>query len=269
MSKISDELSDGLCRVATGGGIAKRTLYTDADVTVVNVKRPVIINAIVDVVQRSDLADRLMLLELERVTERRTERQVEERFRKYQAKALGALLKSVQAALRTWRSTSLPKLPRMADACAWAEAGVQGLGVQPLDFFKAFTSASEDAQTRIIESDLLGSLIVTLAQRDGFDGTASKLLERLNMMTEKQAGLPKNAPALGQELRRLDPALRRGYGICIDFMRTADQRTIQIKKQPSSPSSPSLNHVSLAESDDDDSNDRNRMINTTEGEAPF
>ena len=226
VSKISDELSDGLCRVATGGGIAKRTLYTDADVTVVNVKRPVVINAIVDVVKRSDLADRLMLLELDRVAERRTERQVEVRFRQHQAKALGALLKGVKAALGTWHNISLPSLPRMADACAWAEAGMQGIGAEPLAFYHAFTQAAQDASARIVEGDLVANLVHTLAsQRAGFTGTASKLLERMRTMaSEQKRSLPTDATQLSIHLKRIAPALQRAYDYTIEYERTREQR---------------------------------------------
>jgi len=226
VSSISDELSDGLCRVATGGGIAKRTLYTDADVTVVNVKRPVVINAIVDVVKRSDLADRLILLELERVADRRTERQVEARFRQYQAKALGALLKGVKAALGSWHTISLPSLPRMADACAWAEAGMQGIGAEPLAFYNAFTLAAQDASARIVEGDLVANLVHTLAtQRAGFTGTASKLLERMRTMaSEQKRSLPTDATQLSIQLKRIAPALQRAYDYTIEYERTREQR---------------------------------------------
>jgi len=257
VSKMSDRFSDALCRIATGGGIAKRTLYSNDDVTVVNVKRPVIINAIVDVVSRSDLADRLMLLELERIDERRTERAVEEHFKRYRAKALGALLKGVQAALRNWEKVDLPELPRMADAAKWAEAGLQGLGAEPLAFFDAFTRSAANAQRSIIDSDLVGSLVVTIAKRGGFRGTASKLLAQMEEMAEGQrGGLPSDAAHLGTELRRIDPALRQGYGVEIDFKRTPQKRLVIINEKESreslsSPSSPSQNEAH----DSDDSHD--------------
>ena len=230
VSKISDELSDAFCRIATGGGMAKRSLYTDVDQTVVNVKRPVVINAIIDVVKRSDLADRLMLLELDRVKERRTERQIDAQFMQHQAKALGALLKGVQAALRDWTTVELPDLPRMADACAWAEAGMQGLGAAPLSFFNAFTNAAEDASARIIEGDLVGSLVQVLATRhDGFKGTASVLLDRMRQMAQGQKrSLPTDATRLSKELRAVDSAMRNAFGWGIEFKRTPTERLVMI-----------------------------------------
>ena len=249
VSKISDELSDGLCRIATGGGIAKRTLYTDADVTVVNVKRPVVINAIVDVVKRSDLADRLMLLELDRVKERRTERQIDARFLQHQAKALGALLKGVQAALRDWTTVELPELPRMADACTWAEAGMRGLGAAPLSFFNAFIDAAEDASARIIEGDLVGSLVQVLATRhNGFTGTASVLLDRMRQMAQGQKrSLPADATQLSIHLKRIDPALRQANNWGITFNRTRNRREVVIPSvSPNKEADEDASHASHA-----------------------
>ncbi len=48
------KLSDAICRLATGAGFSTRTLYTDADETLINVSRPCALNSIVDVVVRGD-----------------------------------------------------------------------------------------------------------------------------------------------------------------------------------------------------------------------
>lgn len=220
LSTVSGWLSDSLCRVATGAGIAKRKLYSDLDPVVISVKRPIVINAIVDVVRRSDLADRLMLLELPRLSERQTERQVQERYKRLQPKVLGALLKGVSAALRDFSSIELPELPRMADACLWAEAGLRGLGAEPLAFYNAYTKAGQDANRSIVEGDLVGSLVVTIAEQGGFTGTASQLLAQMQKMaTGQRRSLPPDATRLSSELRRLDPAIRNALGWGITFER--------------------------------------------------
>ena len=59
LSRIQDWLSDGLCRLATGGGLSKRRLYTDADEHVLEAQRPVFITSIEEVATRGDLLDRL------------------------------------------------------------------------------------------------------------------------------------------------------------------------------------------------------------------
>ena len=59
-------MSDGLCRLATGGGYAARALYTDTDEIVIDVQRPTILTGITDVVTAPDLLDRALLVDLEK-----------------------------------------------------------------------------------------------------------------------------------------------------------------------------------------------------------
>ena len=63
-SILKDQLQDGLCILATGGGYAKRTLWTSTDETAVNLRRPVMINGINPVVSRPDLLDRSLCLDI-------------------------------------------------------------------------------------------------------------------------------------------------------------------------------------------------------------
>lgn len=65
LSGIPPWLSDGLCRLATGGAMTKRELYTDGEEVVLEAIRPLIVNGIDDLAARSDLADRSLLVGLE------------------------------------------------------------------------------------------------------------------------------------------------------------------------------------------------------------
>ena len=51
-SKLSSQMQDRLCSLATGGGFAVRSLYTNSEETALAIKRPVIINGIAGVVTR-------------------------------------------------------------------------------------------------------------------------------------------------------------------------------------------------------------------------
>ena len=68
LSFLSDDLSDAICRLATGGSLGKRELYSDADEVLFSVMRPVILNAIEDLAIRGDLADRGLSAYLPRIT---------------------------------------------------------------------------------------------------------------------------------------------------------------------------------------------------------
>src|SRR5258708_12926384 len=65
ISAVQDWLSDSMCRVATGGGLSKRRLYTDAQEVLYNVQRPQILNGIESFGEPGDLLSRSIILELE------------------------------------------------------------------------------------------------------------------------------------------------------------------------------------------------------------
>ena len=67
LSHLPVWLSDGLCRLATGGGLSKRTLYTDADETLIDAQRPILLTGIETVLTRGDAVDRSLLVELEKI----------------------------------------------------------------------------------------------------------------------------------------------------------------------------------------------------------
>jgi hypothetical protein len=148
----------------------------------------------------------------------------------------------------------------MADAAMWAEAGLRGMGAEPLAFYDAFTQSASDAQRSIIESDLVGSLVAALAERGRFEGTASKLLDRLrDMAGDQKRSLPPDATRLAGELRRLEPALERACGVSLTYQRTARARTWTIEKLPretaSSASSASSDIRGAGPHDASDAND--------------
>jgi len=67
LSSLPLWLSNGLCRLSTGGGHSARELYTDLEEIYIAVKRPVILNGIENVATRPDLAERVLQIELETI----------------------------------------------------------------------------------------------------------------------------------------------------------------------------------------------------------
>jgi hypothetical protein len=62
-------LSDALCRGVTGEGLVRRALFTDDALSVLFFRRVVVMNGIDLGIGRGDLADRMLVAELERITE--------------------------------------------------------------------------------------------------------------------------------------------------------------------------------------------------------
>jgi len=102
ISRLTEKVSDGLCILATGGGHAKRELYSDADETVLNYCRPFILNGIEGVADKADLIDRPICIELDIIPEdkRKTEADVWASFAAEHPDILGALLNAVATGLQ-------------------------------------------------------------------------------------------------------------------------------------------------------------------------
>lgn len=134
LSYITPGMADALCRLSTGGGYAKRQLYSDMDEVLVNVMRPIILNGITEVVTRPDLADRTLILTLEAILEdmRKTERELLAEFDLALPGILGALLNAMVHGLRVFPGVSLKSKPRMADFALWGSLA-KGPSLGPTD----------------------------------------------------------------------------------------------------------------------------------------
>lgn len=221
LSYIKPELSDALCRLATGGSWTTRTLYENDEETIFDAQRPIILNGIEDIGSRSDLLDRTLIVELPRIEPgaRRTETAFLSEFEKARPRILGSLLDAVSAALRNLRTVeqSDTTWPRMADFAQWAVAAENALGLKPGEFLSAYSDNRETANMTALESSpVVTALFAMLKREPTFEGTATDLLHKLEIGTDTRVkGWPKVARVLSGILKRLAPNLR-GAGIVID-----------------------------------------------------
>jgi len=219
LSRIKDWLSDDLCNLATGGGLSKRELYSDADETILHICRPIILNGIEDIVTRQDLLDRAIVAILSRISddERRPEGELLKEFDQMHPKLLGALLDLAVIGMRNKDQIKLDSLPRMADFARWVAAA---LGDEGQEFLEAYKENRDCAVKDALEGDpTFVSLKNFLDLKNGkWTGTATELLAALNAEKKTSAGLPRAPNALSGTLRRLAPALRK-IGIDIEFVR--------------------------------------------------
>jgi len=240
LSHLSPELSDAMCRVSTGGGLAKRTHYTDAHETVLGARRPMVINGITDMVNRPDLLDRAVLIRLQPPRRRRTEEDILREVERLRPALLGALLRAVAHALATPAPPGVA-LFRMADFGLWAMRGLPSLGVSQDDFASAYRENRRGATALTLdESPLPAPLGRLLEERMGeaWGGTATALLAELCRVaglsgptprTPVPAGWPKAANTLTAQLRRLQAPLLNS-GIAVEFATLHVERTITVAR---------------------------------------
>jgi len=246
MSKISDDLSDDLCCIATGGGIAKRTQYTNADETILEVCRPVVMNGIENVITRPDLLDRSIIITLSQIpTERRTpEAKLLAEFNEKMPKILGALLDCAVIAMGKQNEITLNDPYRMAGFVKFAAAG---LGNEGEKFQAAYKNNRAYAVAESISDMYLVNRIqetvhqycynqICFSRPDPcFRGNASKFLDFLRKNTNgvgdisdhHKALLPKTPQSLSGSLRRLSPALHLVNISAKQVKRSTEDNTIQ------------------------------------------
>lgn len=233
LSHLPGWLSDALCRLSTGGGFTTRELYTDGDEYIFDAQRPVILNGINDVIQRSDLLDRRVNVELPVIddSKRLPEKVFWERFERVQPEILGALLDAVVESLRREDSVVLPSKPRMADFAVRAVAAESKFGVKAGTFMEAYTGNRAMAHDQAIDASPIGPHLRQLAEK-GFVGTATELLGRLNGMVDenirRSKEWPTRANVVSGIVRRLAPNLR-AVGIMVVMGKSGD-RFIEIRK---------------------------------------
>ncbi|MBW2422401.1 MAG: DUF3854 domain-containing protein [Deltaproteobacteria bacterium] len=228
LSGISSQLSDGLCRLSTGGGFATRRLYTDFDEVIFDAQRPIILNGISDTASRADLIDRMIVLELPRLERYREEREFWRDFEAARPRILGALLTAASAALRHEEETRIEVPIRMADAARWVTAAEPALGWEQGTFVEAYATNRRDANELALEaSSVIVALREFIGPRRVWTGTAGTLLDALareaGESVTREKSWPKTARGLGSALRRLAPNLRVD-GIEIEFGKRESSR---------------------------------------------
>jgi len=243
ISYLSDWLSDAICRLATGGGFAIRSNYTDTEETFLDAIRPVVIASIEDLVRRGDLSDRCVTLTLQAIPEgkRRTEAEIWADVNAAAPEIMGAILDALAAGLRELPMVKLDKLPRMADFAVWGEAVCRGFGKGPGEFLAVYATNRQQASESVLEESAVAQhLRVMMAETSKWKGTARELLDDLGRLAgDKITGSkrwPKNPRALSGQLRRLAPSLRT-INIMVNFGREPHTgvrlNTVEIGASPS------------------------------------
>ena len=240
LSYVRNDLSDEICRIATKGAFATRSLYTNDEEFLLEVCRPVLLNGIPPLASRADLADRSIVLTLPTMpdSQRQSEQAFWSDFGEAAPRLLGALLDGVSGALRDSSSVDLRRSPRMIDFAKFAEAGCRALGIRPGAFEEVYAQNRASSSADATDADPVAlSILALMSSKTEFLGTSTKLLSTLTAHAspdERDRRWPKDATRLSSHLRRLPPLLRQ-RGIEIDFSQRSNdihrKRIISIKKK--------------------------------------
>lgn len=236
-SGMSGEMSDALCSLATGGGIAVRKLYSDGDLYVMNYSRPFVINGIGGYANRPDLMERGIPIRLSPMPDggRKTEVELFEEFDRLLPGILGGLYSAVSSALRSFETVEPPRHLRMADAARWIRASETGLGEEPDAVIDAIATAQRDFVVDRINEDPLVVRLRSIAQRRTFEGYIGDLFAEVIEEVGFNLGrsLPKSPSHLSNQLRRMRPAMVQA-GVLVEFLdKDRKGRRVKISVDPS------------------------------------
>jgi hypothetical protein len=228
LSGLSPDLSDGLCRLATGGGLGTRKLYTDDEEQVFDVMRPVVLNGIAEIGVRPDLRDRAFPIDLPTVTdqERKDETTLWAEFEAAAPAILGALYDAVSCALREWEATVLRGAPRMADMARWVSAAEPALGWERGSFLSLYKAHRDQSAKRAVELDAFATAVMDLTGEHDYKLTPTEMLEALTDQATPSATFlpfwPKTPRALTNALKRVIPDLEK-FGVSVNAGRGDDR----------------------------------------------
>lgn len=267
VSHISDDNSDKLCRLSTGGGFHKRKLYTDDEEHAVDAMKPVILTGIPDLSTRSDLADRTTTIEIPslRGVKRVPESVFWANFDLAAPKLFGALLDLLVVAHRNLPTIQRDDLPRMADFARLGEAMLPALGRPAGDFVRAMRENADRQNDIIIEAYPEAAALLWWSKSwtdDERTTNASALLDALGKQagseTLKSKSWPKTTKDFSTNLRRLKPNLLAA-GLSVEFIRTAKERTIRLERRTPETNKEDASQASYASyaSSGDEANDAN------------
>ena len=247
VSHLPAPMQDALCVLATGGGYAKRKLYSDSEESIISVKRPIILNGISACVTAQDLVDRTITIETPTITERL---EVTELWREYEAarpRLLGALLDIAAQALELLPVMRIPadERPRLVEFARLGMAVAAAVGQKPEDFMREFNASRQESLSRTIDASPVAAAVVDLveARPQGITAPVKEILLSLEQYRPTGSdSWPRSPKGLGDALRRAAPALRQ-IGIeckCLGKVGGAVKWEIKRKSPKQSPASPEV-----------------------------
>lgn len=209
VSNVPEWWSDALCRTVTGDGWLRRQLYTDDEVTVSAWRRVVLLNGItLGASLRPDLAERLILFNLDRPAQWLTETEVDATLDAIAPSVLGGLFDMLALTLEELAEIEPIRDLRMADFATYLAAFDKANGTDALNSYRR--QVAEAFDEALAADPLAGAVLSMMEGRDEWAGTSADLKRMLDAHRPIDDGYwPKTAHHLSTALTRSAPSLRR------------------------------------------------------------
>ena len=191
ISHIDVDTSNMICRAVTGGSFEKRAQYTNGDVYAISLMRKILINGVDFTISYSDLADRTIIYELERILEdqRKTDKSIEETFGKLLPDLLGQIFLILQKVLGMVDKVEdqIKTLPRMASFGIYGEAIYQALGHKQGEFLEIYNESIKKNLENLYDSNpIIACLEYVLGDKKECDIQANALYSKIKKFAESE-----------------------------------------------------------------------------------
>lgn len=253
--QVPQWLSESLCRAVTGDGDVRRALYTDSDVSLIAFRRVPIINGIDLQITQGDLAERVLPIDLPRVTKRRNDAELAAAWATARPDVLGGLLTLAAQVHHRLPNVTVTDAPRMADYAQVLKA------VDDICNTNGLTRYRERAR-RAAADTLEAPFISELVDRKlCFTDTASADILAAVKPTapdwKPPRDWPGNARAVTGQLTRHAPALRaQGWQVHHDDGRNHRNRVLWTIQPPEKDRDPDSQHSPDSQQGDNSSSER-------------
>jgi hypothetical protein len=214
VSHLAGPMQDALAILSTGGGFAKRQLFTDSEEHVISVRRPWMVNGISISVTQQDLVDRVISVECPVIDTRQSSSQQWQAFDRALPGMLGALFDLAAGALRELPNVGLPRedRPRLVEYVLLGMALAKASGAHPNEFLQQFQTTRAETVARTLDASPVASAVLEFIEANpyGIEASVKDILTRLEVYKPVGAeAWPRSAKGLGDALRRASPALRQ------------------------------------------------------------
>jgi hypothetical protein len=220
---IKQWMADILCIAATGGSMASRQLYTDADLQVIYLHVALVLNGIHSFIDQPDLAQRCLPLQLITLPEgnRKSEVQLEKELLGDLPSIMRGLYELIASIFTHLPSVQVTNPERMIDFVYWLAAFEAAQGVPTGVYQTAYSDALQQGQLDSLLDNPLAAAVIQFAEDyddDEWEGTPADFLARLNLITsngtQRSRDWPQNPIALSKRLIPLQAGLQsQGIGV--------------------------------------------------------
>ena len=244
LSKLSQETSDLLCCLVTGGAYGARTLFTNEDFTVIKFHTMLGLTGINLVAKSADLLDRSLFFRLSEIPDdrRRGDGELKEAFEEARPRILGAMLDALAKAIEEKSNVKVQNPTRMLEFQEYAVAAAIATGTSQERFEEAMLRNTSLQHDVTLDASPVAQAVIRLMRgrpvSQPVEWNPAALFGELRDVAfrsdidMRDEDWPGGSNKLKPELERLAPSLRAN-SIDYQFKRTGRGRFMTLTNMKS------------------------------------